>query len=174
MAQQNNGAAEEDKALEIAGAPLIAGDEASEVLQPGKEPFDVPAAFVATQGTAILSQVNAVWPMRGDELDAVDGQGDIERVAIVGGIPDQPRREVEKKAALQGLFDQRYFVRRRRGGGNGDRKTSAVCNGHDLGPFAAFGRPDVPPFFLALAKEPSMKVSRRSRPPRAWRSRASA
>jgi hypothetical protein len=72
------------------------------------------------------------------------------------------------------LFDELCFVRRGRGDGNGDRKTSAVCKGHDLGALPALGLADVAPFFLALAKEPSMKVSLRSKPPRAWRSRANA
>jgi hypothetical protein len=64
------------------------------------------------------------------------------------------------------LLDELRFVRRRRGNGNGERKTSAVCNRHDLGPFASLGFPDMAPFFLALAKEPSMNVSLRSNPPR--------
>jgi hypothetical protein len=72
------------------------------------------------------------------------------------------------------LCDELRFVRRGRGDGNGDRKTSAVCNGHDLGPFPALGLADAAPFFLALAKEPSINVSLRSSPPRAWRSAASA
>jgi hypothetical protein len=72
------------------------------------------------------------------------------------------------------LFDELGFVRRGRGDGNGERKTSAVCKGHDLGPFAALGLADAAAFFLALAKEPSMKVSLRSSPPRAWRSTARA
>jgi hypothetical protein len=72
------------------------------------------------------------------------------------------------------LLDEPCFVRGRRGDGNGERKTSAVCQGHDLGPLAALGLADVAPFFLALAKEPSMNVSLRSNPPRAWRSAARA
>jgi hypothetical protein len=72
------------------------------------------------------------------------------------------------------LRDELGFVRGRRGDGNGDRKTSAVCNGHDLGPFAALGLADAEPFFFALAKDPSIKVSLRSKPPRAYRSAARA
>jgi hypothetical protein len=65
-------------------------------------------------------------------------------------------------------------VRRSACNPDGDRKTSAVCNGHDLGPLAALGFSDAAPPFLAPAKEPSMKLSLRSIFPRARRSRASA
>jgi hypothetical protein len=56
----------------------------------------------------------------------------------------------------------------------GDRKTSAVCNCHDLSPLAALRFPDAGPPFLAPTKVPSMKPSRRSMPPRSRRSLASA
>jgi hypothetical protein len=50
---------------------------------------------------------------------------------------------------------------------NGDRKTSAVCNCHDLGPLPALGLSDAAPPFLAPAKVPSMNASLRSIFPRA-------
>jgi len=53
-------------------------------------------------------------------------------------------RVIREKTGLQRLLDELRFVRRRRGDGNGDRKTSAVCKGHDLGAFAALGFPDAP------------------------------
>src|ERR1022692_1526051 len=112
--------------------------------------------------------------MGGDQFDAAGGEGLVEAVAVVGGVPDEPLGIVGQEAGVYGLLDELRLVRRCRGDGNGERKTSAVCNGHDLGPLAALGFADVAPFFLALAKEPSMNVSLRSKPPRAWRSAASA
>src|SRR5207253_7550140 len=105
---------------------------------------------------------------------AAGGERLVEAIAVIGGIADEPLRIVAEEAGVQGLLDELRFVRRRRGDGNGERKTSAVCNGHDLGPFAALGLADTAAFFLALANEPSMNVSVRSKPPRAWRSAASA
>jgi len=64
-------------------------------------------------------------------------------------------------------------MRRSTFNGNGERKTIAVCNCHDLGPFPDLCRTDARPPFLALAKEPSMNASVRSRPPRFRRSSAS-
>jgi hypothetical protein len=49
---------------------------------------------------------------------------------------------------------------------SGDRKTSSVCDGHDLGAFAAL--------CLAGTKVPSMNSSRISIPPRSYRSCASS
>lgn len=174
MPKENHRACEVQKAGEIGGAPLIAGHESPRVLQPGKEAFDFPAAFIAAQGPSILREVDPIRPMRRDELDPAGGQSLIESVAVIRGVADQALGVVGEKARVQRLLDELRFVRRRGGDGNGDRKTSAVCNGHDLGPFAPLGLADVAAFFLALAKEPSMNVSLRSSPPRACRSAASA
>lgn len=48
MPKENHRASEVQKAGEIGGVPLIPGDESPRVLQPGKEAFDFPAAFIAT------------------------------------------------------------------------------------------------------------------------------
>jgi hypothetical protein len=174
MPKENHRACKVQKAGEISSVPLIPGDESPRVLQPGKEAFDFPAAFIAAQGTSILREVDSVRPMRRDELDATRGERLIEAITVIRGVPNQPLRIVREKAGVQRLLDELRFVRRGRGDGNGERKTSAVCNGHDLGPLAALRFADMPAFFLALAKEPSMNVSVRSSPPRAWRSAASA
>jgi hypothetical protein len=174
MPKENHRACEVQKADEIGGAPLIPGDESPRVLQPGKEAFDFPAASIAAQGPSILREVDPVGPMGRDEFDPARGQPLVEPVAVIRGVSDQARGVVGEKARVQRGFDELRFVRRGRRDGNGDRKTSAVCNGHDLGPLAPLGFADVAPFFLALAKEPSMNVSLRSIPPRACRSAASA
>ena len=174
MPKENHCACEVQKAGEIGGAPLVPRDESTRVLQPGKQAFDFPAPFIAAQGPSILREVDSVWPMRRDEFDPGCRQPLIERVAVIGGVADQALGSVGKKARVQRLFDELRFVRRGGRDGDGDRKTSAVCNGHDLGPLAPLGLADVTPFFLALAKEPSMNVSLRSSPPRACKSAASA
>lgn len=174
MPQENHRAREVQKAGEIGGAPLIAGDEAPRILKPGKQSFDLPAAFIAAQGPSILCEVDPVRSMGRDELDPARGQPLVEPVAVIRGIPNQALGVVGQEARVQRLFDELRFVRRGGRDGNGDRKTSAVCNGHDLGPFTPLGLADVAAFFLALAKEPSMNASLRSSPPRAYRSAASA
>jgi hypothetical protein len=174
MPKENHRAGEVQKAGEIGGAPLIPSDESPRVLQPGKEAFDFPAALIATQRPSILREVDPIGPMGRDEFDPAGGQPLIEPVAVIRGVANQALGVVREKARVQRLLDELRFVRRGRRDGNGDRKTSAVCNGHDLGPLPPLGLADVPAFFLALAKEPSMNVSLRSSPPRACRSAASA
>jgi len=174
MPKENQRARQVKKSGEVGGAPLIPSDESARVLEPGKEPFDFPAASVSAERATILGEIDPRRAMRGDQFDAASGERLVEAVAVIGGVTNEPLRIVAEEAGVQGLRHELRFVRRRRGDGNGERKTSAVCNGHDLGPFAPLGLPDVEPFFLALAKEPSMNVSLRSKPPRAWRSAASA
>src|SRR5262249_43476615 len=152
----------------------VARDEAARVLQPGKQPFDLPAALIASERPAVLGEMHAVRSMRRNELNAVGRERLVEPVAVIGRLADQARGRLGPEARVQRLDDELRFVRRSRGDGNGERKTSAVCNRHDLGPLAPLGFADVAPFFLALAKEPSMNVSLRSRAPRACRSAANA
>ena len=148
MPKENNRAGEVKKTGEIGSASFITRDESPRVLKPGEEPFDLPAALVAAKRTAILGEVDAIAAMRGDEFDSAVGEGLIEAVAVVGGVPDEPLGIVGEEAGVYGLLDELRFVRRRRGDCNGERKTSAVCNGHDLGPLAALGFANVAPFFL--------------------------
>ena len=56
----------------------------------------------------------------------------------------------------------------------GERKTSAVCNCHELRTLAPLGLSHSAPSFLAITNIPSMKHSVRSSSPRVWRSSASA
>ncbi len=167
MPKENHRASQVKEAREIGGVAFITGDQPARVLEPREEAFDFPAALVPTERAAILRQIHAIAPMGRDQFDVDGRQGGIEPVAVIGGIADQARRIVRQKAGVQRLGDERRFVRGGRGDGNGERKTSAVCKRHDLGPLPALGFADAAPFFFALAKEPSMKVSVRSRPPRA-------
>jgi len=65
-------------------------------------------------------------------------------------------------------------MRRSRRCVNGERKTSAVCNCHELRTFAPLGLSHSEPPFLATTNIPSIKHSLRSSSPRSRRSSASA
>ena len=172
MAKQDHDAAELDQAEEVGGVPLVAGHEAAELLEPREEPFDLPAAAVPAQGPPVLGGHPAAPTVWCNEDDVVSREARIEGVAIVGPIPDHSPRTAPRDARRERRLDEGDFMRRSTCDGNGDRKTSAVCKGHDLGPLPAPSGPDegAPP--LAPAKVPSMKHSERSSPPRASRSRA--
>lgn len=90
MPKENHRACEVQKAGEIGGTSLIPRDESPRVLQPGKKPFDFPAAFISAQRAAILREVDPVGPMRGDQLDAAVSQALVEPITVIGGIADEP------------------------------------------------------------------------------------
>jgi hypothetical protein len=86
--------------------PLIARHEAPEVLQPCEEPFDLPAATVAAELSAVLCDVPARRAVWGDELDAALGELGVQGVAVVTAVADDARRQSAQKATFQGVFDQ--------------------------------------------------------------------
>src|SRR5207248_1471837 len=92
--------------------------------------------------------------------------------AVIAFVADEPLQFGGDKGALKSLFYEGSFMRRGAGNGQGERKTRAVCNCHDLGPFAALSFANASTPFFALAKEPSMNASERSMPPRLCRSSA--
>ena len=100
MPKENHRAREVKKTGEIGGAPLVAGDEPARVLEPSEQAFDLPATFVAAKGAAILRQIDAVASMRRDQFDVQRGQRAVQRVAVVGGVPDDPLGVVWKKTGV--------------------------------------------------------------------------
>ena len=100
MAKQNDRARQVKEAEIVAAAALIAGDEAPRVLEPGKEALDAPAASVSSKRAAVLGQVDAIAPMRGDEFDLAGGEGPVERVAVVGRVANEALRVVGEKAGV--------------------------------------------------------------------------
>jgi hypothetical protein len=100
MPKQNDRAGEMQKTGEIGGTPLIPGDKSAIVLQPGKEPFDFPAALIAPKRAPILGEIDPIRPMRGDQFDTAGGKGLVEAVAVIGRIADEPRGIVSEEAGV--------------------------------------------------------------------------
>src|ERR1700744_1262276 len=95
----------------------------------------------------------------------------VELVAVVGLVTNQTFRHFGYHPCFQRGLDQFHLSRRSAFCPQGERKTSAVCNAHDLGAFAPLGFPDESPPFLAGTKVPSTKHSFKSKPPassRCW------
>src|SRR6478672_9034014 len=81
---------------------LPAGDHAAAVVEPGKEPFDFPAALRASQRPAVLC-LRAAPTIRRDHLDAVlRYQQVVESIAVIAAVADQAPREVGEEAAGRG------------------------------------------------------------------------
>jgi|SRR5215467_2583628 len=175
MPQKDDEAAKLKHAEEIRFMIFPTADESAEVVEPGEEPLDSPAAAVTAQFAAILSVLAATDVLVGrDESNAVFlPQALVERIAVIGAVTDHSFRLGSREALLDGSFDKLRFMRRSAGDAAGDRKTMAVCDRHDFTAFSAASRADSRAPFFAELKLASMKVSDRSSLPRTRRSSAS-
>ena len=109
----------------------------------------------------------AVAFVRTDEFDPpLFAKPRVQRIAVVGAVADQKVGGMLEETVVDRLLRERDFMWRSTCNPGGDRKTSAVCNGHDLGPLPALCFPNGRAPFLAPAKVPSMKASLMSIPPR--------
>ena len=155
---------------------LIANDKPTEVLEPGEQTFDLPAALVPPQRSAVLGGwFTSIAPMRSDHLHTpFVFQPTVQFVAVVRLIPDHALGQVIEEAGVQCGVNERYLVRAGATCANGERKTLSVCKAHDFGAFAAFGLAHTRAPFFAWANVPSMNPSLRSMPPRSRKSSAKA
>jgi hypothetical protein len=150
--------------------------QAAEVVQPGEEAFDLPAATVTTQFATVLGVLPAAVILVGrNESDAVLlPEAPVERIAVVGAVADHSLGFGARETLLDSSFDERGFMRRSAGDAAGERKTMAVCDRHDFATFSAASRAHSSAPFFAELKLASMNVSERSSLPRARKSSASA
>src|ERR1700693_907672 len=156
---------------------FVANYQAAEVVEPGKEPLDFPSALEPAQRSAILGFAlhSASAAMGRDHFRAEAGEHFlVERVAVIGFVPDQPFWNVGDKPRFERLADQLHFSRASTLCEYGERKTMAVRNRHELTALAPLGLSDAEPPFFAGTNVPSIKLSRRSSPPRSLRSCATA
>ena len=90
MFEQNTNTSQPDKAKEILGLVFVANDHAAKVLQPGIQPFNAPAARVATEWATILSRHFAIGSIGSNQLNASLGEKRIMSVAVVSFVSDDP------------------------------------------------------------------------------------
>src|ERR1700733_15361025 len=153
---------------------LIAHDQSAKVEQPRKEPFDFIAPYVSAQWPPVLSGHDAVLFVGRNQFRAVLlHELFIQGVAVVGFVANQAFRYIGYDPSLQCGLDQFHFSRRSAFCPQGERKTMAVCNTHDLGTLSPLGFSNLSPPFLAGTKVPSTKHSFKSKPPASWRCWAS-
>lgn len=80
--------------------------QASEVLQPGKEAFDFPPPFVSSEFSPVLAVRScAVTTVRCDQLDSVLGKLIVQRVAVISLVGNQSFRLLGHEAVLDGKRD---------------------------------------------------------------------
>src|SRR5713226_4430672 len=103
-------------------------EDATEVLEPREQSFDLPAATVAAQRPTILGLYRPVAAVRRDQFDAFFGELFRERVAVVGLVADEPLGSLREEAGIERGLDERDFIWRSTGHVDGDRKARAVCH----------------------------------------------
>jgi len=147
-----------------------------EVLQPCEQPLDFPPAFVTPEFSPVLTVRScAIATVRCDQLDSVLlGKKIVQRVAVIPLIGNQSFRLFGHEAVLECSLDQLLLMRRSARNPEGDRKTMAVGNCHELGPFTDERSTNAIAPFFAPMKEASINVSSRPSCPRASKSSASA
>src|SRR5258707_23038 len=136
MPEKDDDAGKLDKPEIVFSMVLIADDQSAKVVQPGEESFHFPAALEAAQGTTVLSDSirPATLAVRSNHFGTELLQHlMIQRVTVIGLVSNEPLGHIRDESLLQGLGDQFHFSRASTLCAYGDRKTMAVCNGHDFG-----------------------------------------
>ena len=155
---------------------FVSYNQSSKILDPSKQSLDFPSASVAAKFAPVLSgQPFTALSMRCDHVNAtVFIKLLVKFIAVIRLIANKSVRGIFRKTAIDGGFNQFYFMGRSAFNVSGDRKTSSVCDCHDLGALAAFRLADSKTPFFAGTNVPSIKASRISIPPRSYRSCASS
>ena len=92
---------------------FVSYDKATEVLQPGEQPLNLPPATVTPQWSPVL-RFTPVFPIGSDHFNPpIFFQLGVKLVAVVGLVSDQAFWQFVRKGLIQSVLDQRYFMRRR-------------------------------------------------------------
>lgn len=149
--------------------------QASEVLQPCEEPLDFPAPLVTPEFSPVLAVPScAITTVRRDQLDSLLGKLIVHSVTVIPLVGNQPFRLLGHEAVLDRNRNQLLLMRRSARNPKGDRKTMAVCDCHELGPFADERSTNAIAPFFAPMKEASINPSSSPSFPRANKSSASS
>ncbi len=104
---------------------LVPSHEAPEVVEPGKETLDLPAAAVSAQLATVLRDVAAVRAVRGNPFDVSLGQSGLELVAVVRAVADPSRGRRFEESAVAAHVKERD-VRLWRSTSNGTTQSMRV------------------------------------------------
>src|SRR5215471_14558164 len=154
---------------------IPANEDALVFVQPSEQPFDFPSSTVASEHACVLGwRFAAIAPMGCDHLNALSRKALIERITVVGTIPNKSSGSSQRDGLSEDSFDKGDLMWRSRSRVHGEWKTRSVCNNHELRTLAPLGLSHCAAPFFATTKVPSIKHSDRSILPLSSRSRASA
>src|ERR1039458_887916 len=139
MPQEDQHATELNHPEKVSRVTFPAAADPAKVLQPGEQPLNLPSPQVAAQRPPILGSLSAAT-VGGNHLDAMFAlQPLIQPIAVGGTISDPAFRQGVYVTLAQRVFDQGGLIRRSACNPDGDRKTMAVRDCHDLAPFLPGG-----------------------------------
>jgi hypothetical protein len=96
----------------VLGAALIAHDDPTKVLEPGKESLDLPPPWVATERATVLCPMCSGPPVWRNQLHTSPGQFSVQSVRLVGVVANETLWERTDKPLYEGRIHQRHFMRR--------------------------------------------------------------
>jgi hypothetical protein len=164
-----------DEGSEVIKESIPSRQHTLEFIQPGEQAFDLPSSAVTPQCPRILrGRLNPVALVRGDHFNALGRELSIERITVVGKIPNKSFGSSQREGLIEGSLDKGDFMWRSRSRVQGEWKTCSVRNNHELRTFAPLGLSHARAPFFATTKVPSIKHSERSILPRSSKSCANA
>jgi hypothetical protein len=173
VAEQNHSERKMNKCGVTLNAAIPPCNHAFELVKPGERPLNLPPSFVSTQWATVLAgrldPVLAVWR---NQFNAALCQLLIERITVVGAIPNKSLGSSHGDGFIEGSFDKGDFMWASRSRVHGEWKTMSVSNNHELRTLAPLGLSHFGSPFFATTKVPSMKHSERSIRPVSSRCRA--
>ncbi len=151
LADQQDHAAEVEQAEKVLGLEVPTSSKTAPALEPGEEPLDLPAAFVAAERAAILLAAAGVLAaaLGCDELDAaLFCEAELKRCTVPRLVANQSRRQVVHESSVESSLGEHTVESGSICNSDSEWKTMAVCNRHDLCRLAGAAAADAgPPFF---------------------------
>lgn len=160
---------------EVIEEAIPAGQHTLVFVQPCEQAFDLPSPSITSECPRILRPwLDAVALVRGNHFNALSRELAIERITVIGKIPNKSFGSSQREGLIEGSLDKGDFMWRSRSRVQGEWKTCSVRNNHELCTLAPLGLSDARAPFFATTKVPSIKHSERLILPRSSRSRAKA
>ncbi len=126
----------------------------AKMLKPSDRAFHGPPFLISAKAASILGRGvgSAVATVRGDHLDALLGQGRIQRVAVISLVADQPLRVLGSNHEFEELLHQSALMRRGRSAAGRHGQSLGIDHNHDFDTFAGLGAANAVPTGLGLAE----------------------
>jgi hypothetical protein len=164
-----------DEGVEMINEAIPSGQHTLVFVKPREQPFDFPPPAISPECSGILRYgLDAIALVRRDQFNTLGSKPVIERITVVGAIPDKSSGSSQGEGFIEGSFDKGDFMWRSRSRVHGEWKTCSVRNNHEFCTLAPLGLSHCEAPFFATTKVPSIKHSERLILPRSSRSRAKA